>query len=70
MAVEVKVLQNWGRETALRKKWMQMWEKLGKRILKMPRWMQDMILDDINTAVKNRLAVMEMINNANRKNRA
>ena len=70
MDVEVKVLQNWGRETALRRKWMQMWEKLGKRILKMPRWMQDMILDDINTAIKNRLAVMEMINNANRKNRA
>jgi len=70
MAVKVKVLQNWGRETALRRKWMQMWEKIGKRILKMPKWMQDMILDDINTAIKNRLAVMEMINNANRKNRA
>jgi len=67
---EVKVLQNWGRETALRRKWMQMWEKLGKRILKMPKWMQDMILDDINTAIKNRIAVMEMINNANRENRA
>ena len=70
MAVKVKVLQNWGRQTALRRKWMQMWEKLGKRILKMPKWMQDMILDDINTAIKNRIAVMEMINNANRKNRA
>lgn len=70
MAVKVKVLQNWGRETALRRKWMQMWEKLGKRILKMPKWMQDMILDDINTAIKNRIAVMEMINNANRENRA
>lgn len=70
MALKVKVLQNWGRETALRRKWMQMWERLGKRILKMPKWMQDMILDDINTAIKNRIAVMEMINNANRKNRA
>jgi len=70
VAVKVKVLQNWGRETALRRKWMQMWEKLGKRILKMPKWMQDMILDDINTAIKNRIAVMEMINNANRENRA
>jgi len=67
---EVKVLQNWGRETALRRKWMQMWEKLGKRILKMPKWMQDMILDDINTAIKNRIGVMEMISNAKRKNRA
>lgn len=70
MDVKVKVLENWGRESALRRKWMQMWERLGKRILKMPKWMQDMILDDINTAIKNRIAVMEMINNANRKNRA
>jgi len=68
MAVEVKVLQNWGRETALRRKWMRMWEKLGKRILKLPKWMQEIVLDDINTAIKNRLAVMEMIQNANRKN--
>ena len=66
MAVEVSVLENFGREAELRKKWMRMWEKLGKRILKMPRWMQNIILDDINTAIKNRIAVMEMIQNANR----
>ena len=66
MAVQVKVLENFGREAHLRKKWMRMWEKLGRRILKMPKWMQDMILDDVNTAIKNRIAVMEMINNANR----
>jgi len=64
MAVQVKVLENFGREADLRKKWMRMWERLGKRILKMPKWMQDMILDDINTAIKNRIAVMEMISNA------
>jgi len=68
MAVKVKVLENWGRESQLRQKWMRMWERIGKRILKMPKWMQNMILDDINTAIKNRIAVMEMINNANRKN--
>ena len=67
MAVEVKVLENWGRESALRKKWMRMWERLGKRILKMPKWMQDMILDDINTAIKNRITVMEMISKSEQK---
>lgn len=66
MAVEVKVLENWGRETALRKKWMRMWEKLGKRVLKLPEWMQNIVLDDINTAINNRLAIMEMIQNAKR----
>jgi len=43
-----------------------MWESLGKRILRMPKWMQEIVLEDINTAIKNRLAVMEMIQNANR----
>jgi len=67
--VEVKVLENFGREAALRKKWLKMWETLGVRIIKMPRWMQDIVLEDVNTAIRNRIATMEMIQNANRKNR-
>ncbi|MCL6579956.1 MAG: hypothetical protein K6T73_11380 [Candidatus Bathyarchaeota archaeon] len=66
MAVEVSVLENFGAEAELRKKWMCMWEKLGKRILKMPKWMQEIVLEDINTAIKNRIAIMEMIQNAKR----
>lgn len=67
--VEVKVLENFGRESALRKKWLKMWETLGVRVLKMPKWMQDIVLEDVNTAIRNRIATMEMIQNANRKNR-
>jgi len=66
MAVEVSILENFGREAELKKKWMRMWETLGKRILKMPKWMQNIVLEDINTAIRNRLATMEMIQNANR----
>jgi len=66
MAVEVSVLENFGREAELKKKWMRMWESLGKRILRMPKWMQDIVLEDINTAIRNRISVMEMIQNANR----
>jgi len=58
---------NLGRAGELRKKWMKMWESLGDRILKMPKWMQDIVLEDINTAVRNRIAIMEMIQNAKRK---
>jgi hypothetical protein len=65
MAVEVSVLEGFGREAELKKKWLKMWESLGKRILRMPKWMQDIVLEDINTAIRNRLAVMEMIQNAN-----
>jgi len=66
LAVEVSVLENFGREAELRKKWMRMWERLGVRILKMPKWMQEIVLEDINTAVRNRIAIMEMIQNAKR----
>jgi hypothetical protein len=58
---EVEILRDWGRETALRKKWMQMWERLGARILKFPKWLQVIILQDINVAIENRIATMEMI---------
>jgi hypothetical protein len=66
LAVEVSVLENFGREAELRKKWMRMWERLGVRILKMPKWMQEIVLEDINTAIRNRITIMEMIQNAKR----
>lgn len=66
MAVEVSVLENFGREAELRKKWLKMWENLGKRILRMPKWMQEIVLEDINTAIRNRINVMEIIQNAKR----
>ena len=64
--VKVKVLEDFGREAELRRKWMHMWEKLGERILKLPKWMQTIILEDVNTAITNRIATMEMIQNAQR----
>jgi hypothetical protein len=67
LAVEVKVLENFGREATLRKKWLKMWETLGVRILKLPKWMQDIVLEDVNTAIRNRIATMEMIQNAKRR---
>lgn len=64
--VKVKVLADFARESQLRKKWMRTWEKLGERILKLPKWMQTIILEDVNTAITNRVATMEMIQNAQR----
>ena len=66
---EVEVLENWARETALRKKWMKSWERLGARILKFPKWMQTIILEDVNCAVQNRVATMEMILTSMKKKR-
>jgi len=64
LAVKVEVLESFGREAHMRRKWMKMWETLGERVLKLPKWMQNIVLEDINTAVKNRITIMEMIQNA------
>ena len=55
------------RETELRKKWMKKWERLGARILRLPKWMQTIVLEDVNCAVQNRIATMEMICQAKKK---
>jgi hypothetical protein len=47
-------------------KWLSTWDKIGQRILDLPEWMQTILLDDINTAVNNRIATMELILNAQR----
>jgi hypothetical protein len=64
--VKVEVLENFAREAKLRQRWIRTWEKCGERILKLPKWMQTIILEDVNTAISNRIATMEMIHNAQR----
>jgi len=69
MSVEVTPLRlsrKWHTEQKARKKWVEIWERIGNRILKLPEWMQKIVLDDINTAIENRVAIMEMIQNAKR----
>ena len=66
---ESKVKEKFLREAELRSEWLNVWETIGVRILKLPEWMQDIVLEDINTAVRNRVATMEMIEYAHRKNR-
>jgi hypothetical protein len=66
MASTSDLLNDLARETVLRKKWAKIWDKIGQRILQMPKWMQEIILEDINTAILNRLAVMELIQKSKR----
>ena len=49
------------RNVVLKKKWLETWEQLGSRILQFPKWMQKIILQDVETAIQNRVATMEMI---------
>lgn len=63
---EVTVLQNFGREAHLRRKWNKLWAKIGDRILRLPKKEQDIILEDFHTAIQSRLLVMERINDEKR----
>ncbi len=49
--------------------WLKIWGKIGVRLLKLPKWMQEIVLEDINTAIRNRLEIMEKILDASRKNK-
>ncbi len=49
--------------------WLKIWGKIGVRLLKLPKWMQEIVLDDINTAINNRIAVMELIESVYRKSK-
>ena len=46
---------------ALRKQWMQMWCTVEGQFANLPTWAQSVLFDDINTAVQNRIAVMQKI---------
>lgn len=41
--------------------WYRQWKKMGERIFQFPDWMQKILLEDINTAIENRIAIFEMI---------
>jgi hypothetical protein len=58
------------RKRAFKRKWLESWEHLGARILQFPKWMQTIILADVNTAVENRIATMEMILQSMKKKEA
>ncbi len=54
------------KQAELLQKWFDTWDKIGERILNLPEWTQIILLDDINTAIVNRVTVMELIMNAQR----
>ncbi len=41
--------------------WLRKWEELGRRINQFPEWMQVILFEDVDTAIRNRIAIFEMI---------
>ncbi len=58
-----KIGETQGKEQqdALRKQWMQMWCTVEGQFANLPAWAQNVLFDDITTAVQNRIAVMQRI---------
>ena len=65
--VDIEVLEAFGRNARFKKKWLKTWAYLGSRIVRFPEYMQTIILEDVNTAIKNRIATMEMIIEAEKR---
>ena len=63
--VDVKVLK-WGPFSRLKEKKRKLWREIGERILALPQKQQDIILEDLLTAIQSRLMVMECLNDADR----
>jgi len=41
--------------------WLRIWDDVADRLLKLPLWMQEIILDDIQVAIHKRVLVMERV---------
>jgi hypothetical protein len=64
--MEVTILKGFGREGQLKRNWNKLWAEIGERIMRLPRREQDILLEDLHTAIQSRILVMERVNNANR----
>ena len=63
----VEVL-NFSRVAQLKRKWNRLWAQIAERVLSLPQREQIILLEDFQTAIENRLVVMERINNAKKGN--
>lgn len=57
-------MADFSKQAELLQKWFDTWNQIGERIQSLPEWMQTILLDDLNTAIVNRVTVMELILNA------
>jgi len=59
---EVTPLRNFGAEFHLKKKWNELWDQIGDRLLNLPKPQREILLEDFLTAIQSRILVMERIN--------
>ncbi len=50
-------------KAALSEKWMHIWFRYEKQFADLPKWAQEILWKDIDTAVENRVSVMQIATN-------
>ena len=53
-------------EAKLKQRWDKLGSQIGRRVLSLPESLQEILLADLQTAIENRLKVMERIQGAQR----
>lgn len=57
--VNVSMMRNYAQKAALRREWLMLWSRFSDRISRLPQSRQIILLEDLQTAIQNRLLVME-----------
>jgi hypothetical protein len=58
---------NHQKQLSPRQQWLQIWKQCEQDFTDLPDWTQKIILQDINTAFKNRIKTMKQVNQKNIK---
>jgi hypothetical protein len=57
--VNVLTMRKYAKKAALRRGWLMLWSRFSDRMSQLPEAMSTMLLEDLETAIQNRLLVME-----------
>jgi hypothetical protein len=57
-----KNLQHYDKQTVIGGKWLQVFDEIKLQFMELPIWTQEIILEDMSTALQNRITVMKKAN--------
>jgi hypothetical protein len=57
-----KNLQHYDKQTVIGGKWLQVFDEVKLQFMELPVWTQEIIIEDMSTALQNRITVMQRAN--------
>ncbi|MFB3889666.1 MAG: hypothetical protein ACE14S_09265 [Candidatus Bathyarchaeia archaeon] len=55
---KTELTQHYHKQAAMREKWIKMWSEFEEQFAELPRWAQEILLQDISAAFQTRINVM------------